>query len=51
MVETEFLDESLIDGGIGLKTWAPEMGTATLIVRNITVEEIISDEEIVDTEN
>lgn len=40
IIEADTLDESLNYGGIGFKTWDPQMDNSELIVREIVVEEI-----------
>lgn len=47
LVETEFLDPSLTRGGIGFKIWDAALGKSSIILHNLTVEEIEENENIV----
>jgi peptidoglycan/xylan/chitin deacetylase (PgdA/CDA1 family) len=40
IVETPFLEPSLIKGGIGLKTWDPVLGTSEIRVKEIRIEPV-----------
>jgi len=39
-VSSDFLDEKLDSGGIGIKTWNREPGQARLTVKHVSVETI-----------
>ncbi|MEK7612442.1 MAG: polysaccharide deacetylase family protein [Patescibacteria group bacterium] len=41
LVATEFLDESLSEGGIGFKTWDAEFNNSELIIRDVSVQELL----------
>jgi peptidoglycan/xylan/chitin deacetylase (PgdA/CDA1 family) len=38
LVTTKFLDPTLSSGGVGIKTWSPELEKATLIIESFTIE-------------
>lgn len=38
IVQSEFVDQSLSEGGIGIKTWYQQLGVAEVIVHNLSVE-------------
>ena len=38
LVTSRFLDPSLAVGGVGIKTWSPNKGTATVVIEEFTVE-------------
>ncbi|MDP3953811.1 MAG: polysaccharide deacetylase family protein, partial [bacterium] len=40
VVESYFMDENLDSGGIGFKTWDPEIGRSILLVKKITANEL-----------
>jgi hypothetical protein len=40
IVESPFLDPKLDIGGIGFKTWSPELGNANMIIKDLIVEEL-----------
>lgn len=40
VIETPYLDEALDQGGIGFKTWDPDVGTSSIAVQSVHVEAI-----------
>ncbi|MDQ2932915.1 MAG: hypothetical protein M3Q80_00850, partial [bacterium] len=40
VVESQFLDKSLLEGGIGFKTWTERPGVAALNIHKVKVDEI-----------
>ncbi len=44
IVRTEFLEPSLTHGGIGFKIWDTDLGKSSVIIRQLKVEEIKSEE-------
>jgi len=37
-VTSRFLDPQLSVGGVGIKTWSPEIGLASVIIEKFTIE-------------